>query len=37
MEGGTYSGRHVQWAGGTYWAGGRWVNGEAGRADTLWG
>ena len=34
MEGGTYSGRHVQWAGGMYWAGGRWVNGEAGWADT---
>ena len=31
MEVGTYSGRHIQWAGGMYWAGSRWVNGEAGR------
>ena len=30
MEGSMYSGRHVQWAGGTYWAGGMWVNGELG-------
>ena len=34
MEGSTYSGRHVQWAGGTYWEGGRWVKGEAGGGDS---
>ena len=27
-----WGGRHIQWVGGTYWAGGRWVNGEGGRA-----
>ena len=37
--GGQHGGQHVQWeartvGGGTYWAGGRWVNGEAGWADT---
>ena len=32
MEGGTWGGRHAQWAGGTYWAGSRWVNGEGGQA-----
>ena len=26
MEGGTWGGRHIQWAGSTYWAG---VNGQA--------
>ena len=37
MEGSMYSGRHIQWVGGTYWAGGRWVNGEARWVDTLQG
>ena len=33
MEGSTWGGRHVQWAGSTYWAGAngqaRWANGQA--------
>ena len=33
MEGGMWGGRHIQWAGSTYWAGvngqARWANGQA--------
>ena len=37
MEGGTWGGRHIQWAGSTYWAGAngqaRWANKQASWAN----